>query len=213
MSAETVWCMASAQGQTPTCNRLIRLPYHEQIGMAAELALAKERGAVSCRVTWNSFTGERTWLWPERPGKHGNWWMLPIRTMRLADQIRQYAGGNLAVMQRIARRAVMAREWHRRNGGPSPLPSYGKGWITAKEHISLQQSVRPRPVRSVARIPQVVGYESVYVGRGMWRVAALGRDDKTLRLIGRWESEKDADACVGRCSRALYARHRSTSLR
>ena len=194
MSAETAWCAASAQ-RTPVCNRLIRLPYHEQIGMAAELAVARARGTASCRATWNTVTDERTWLWPERPGKHGDWWMLPLRTMRLADKISQYAGGNIAIMQRVVRRAAKAREWHRRN----PLPGKGQ-----KAHISLWNFLRPRGCRPVSA-PHVVGYESAYVGRGMWRVVALDCHGEVLRLIGSWQCERDADACARRCSRVLYA--------
>lgn len=204
MSAETAWYTASAEGRAPKCTRLVRLPYHEQIGMAAELAVARERGEAYCRHVWVAVTGERIWYWPTRPGQHGNWWMLPLRTMRMADQISQYAAGNLAVMQRIARRAVLAREWHRRNGGPMPIPKYGKKYITAAAHVHMQNSVRTRPTRMQNRVPRVVGYEPVYTGRGMWRVAALDSRDETIRLIGPWESEKDAIACARRCSQALH---------
>jgi hypothetical protein len=194
--------MASASGHAPLCNRLTRLPAADQIGMAAELAIAIAQNEVSRRNTWNSITGEVVWFWP-RGGRNGDWWMLPIRTMRLAERITWWTGGYVPAMHRIARRQLAQREWHRQNGGPHSLPEYGKMWITLKQHHNLLKLVTfGRPPR--ARMPRVVGYQPVYVGKGTWKVMALDKHENTIRMIGPYETEEDAIACARRCAKALW---------
>jgi len=165
--------------------------------MAVELAIAIAECKVSRRNTWNSTTGEVVWFWP-RNGRHGDWWMLPVRTMRLAERIARWTNGSLPAMRRIARRQIAQRTWHRQNGGPHPAPEY-----TPKRKQELASMVTfGRPQH--ARTPRVVGYQPVYVGRGMWIVMALDRHENTIRMIGRYETEEDAIACAERCATALW---------
>lgn len=102
MSAEAIWYGSYVDGRPPKCRRLSRLPHSQQVGIAFSLALARQRGEAECRPTWLSLTGETYWYWPglERPAtKSGGstpWWMLPPRTVRLANQVLAWATARAA---------------------------------------------------------------------------------------------------------------------
>lgn len=93
MSAEAWWYASyDAKGNPPKCNRLIRMPYAEQLGVALDLALAMRTHDAQWMDRTISTTGERYWLWPDRPGrKYGDFWMLPPRTERLAQRAIDHA--------------------------------------------------------------------------------------------------------------------------
>jgi hypothetical protein len=113
MSIEAMWYASyDADGNHPQCNRLIRLPRHEQLGMAFDLAIDFRRGCAGYRnVGENQTTGENYWWWPRPNVKYGDWWMLPKRTITLMQRATRYA----------ERRAREYRDPTRR----SPNLSYG----------------------------------------------------------------------------------------
>lgn len=89
MSIEAMWY--ASDPYPPKCNRLIRMPPCDQLGMALDLAIDIVTQDAGWRAYVNSVTGERTWYWPRHQGKHGDWWMLPSRTEKLARRAIEYA--------------------------------------------------------------------------------------------------------------------------
>lgn len=94
MSIEAMWYAAhDADGNPPTCNRLIRMPWAQQLGVAFDLALDLPAGRAGYRAVGEfSTTGETYWWWSDRPNrKYGDWWFLPRRTIKLMRHARRYA--------------------------------------------------------------------------------------------------------------------------
>lgn len=92
MSIEALWYASYADGRHPKCNRLTRLPPHQQLGMAFDLALDFPIGRAGYRSVGEiQATGETYWWWPRPNVKHGDWWMLPKRTIHTMHRATKYA--------------------------------------------------------------------------------------------------------------------------
>jgi hypothetical protein len=111
-TAESLWYADYVDGRPPLCNRLTRLPKLDQLGMALDFAVALHEQAVGGRPTWIHMTGETTWHWPQARGKNGDWWMLPIRTVRLARRVIDFASAEAARKLELARAGQQMRWSH-----------------------------------------------------------------------------------------------------
>ncbi len=155
MTIEAMWYAGyDDEGNAPRCNRLIRTPAADQLGVAFELALDLMAGRAGYRSVGEiSTTGETYWWWPrERPGrKYGDWWMLPARTIRLMERATDYArarprrsddrpyGERVAIeLRRLLRRAYRARRYVQREG--VELPGFSR-----IQHWNKLRKLKPRP--------------------------------------------------------------------
>lgn len=93
VSIEAMWYASyDEDGRPPRCNRLTRMPWAQQMGVAFDLALDLPAGRAGTRGGRISTTGETYWWWPDRPHrKYGDWWLLPLRTVRLMGRATEYA--------------------------------------------------------------------------------------------------------------------------